>query len=80
MQIDSKTSLWFKWCWPWWSNTPLDIKVSFWPHTTLRQLLTRPKDHVQEKKQTGVVYQVPCVGCPATYMGQTSRHLDQWLF
>ena len=46
--------------------TPLGVKVSFCPHTTLRYLLMRPKDHVAERELTGVVYQVPCAGCPAT--------------
>ena len=60
--------------------TPLGAKVSFGPHLTLRQLLVRPKDCVPEKEQTDVVYQVPCAGCPATYVGQTSRCLDQRMF
>ena len=60
--------------------TPLGAKVSFWPHSTLRQLLVRPKDRVPEKEQTDVIYQVSCAGCPPTYVGQTSRCLDQRLF
>ena len=59
--------------------TPVGVRVSFRPHTTLRQLLSRPKDRVPEKELTGVVYQVPCAGCPATYVGQTGRRLDQRL-
>ena len=59
--------------------TPLGVKVSFLPHTTLRHLLMRPKDRTAEGELTGVVYQVPCAGCPATYVGQTNRHLNQWL-
>ena len=59
--------------------TPLGVKVSFRPHTTLRHLLMRPKDCIAEGKLTGVVYQVPCAGCPATYVGQTNRHLNQQL-
>ena len=59
--------------------TPLGVKVSFRPHTTLRHLLMRPKDRVAERELTGVVYQVPCAGCPATYVGQTNRRLNQRL-
>ena len=59
--------------------TPLDVKVSFRPHTTLGHPLMRPKDRVAEGGLTGVVYQVPCAGCPATYVGQTNRRLNQWL-
>ena len=58
---------------------PVSVRVSFRPHTILRQLLTRPKDRVPEKELSGVVYQVPCAGCPATYVGQTGRRLDQRL-
>lgn len=46
---------------------------------TLKQILVRPKDRIPENEKTGVVYQVPCANCPATYLGQTGRHLDQWL-
>ena len=59
--------------------TPLGVKVSFRPHTTLRHLLMRPKDRTVEGELTGVVYQVPCAGCPATYVGQTNRRLNQRL-
>ena len=56
--------------------TPVGVRVSFRPHTTLRQLLSQPKDRVPEKELAGMVYQVPCAGCPATYVGQISRRLD----
>ena len=46
--------------------TPLGVKVSFRPHTMRRHLLMRPKDRTAEGELTGVVYQVPCAGCPAT--------------
>ena len=59
--------------------TPLGVKVSFRPNVTLRQLLVRPKDRIPESEATGVVYQVPCASCPATYVGQTGRRLNQWL-
>ena len=59
--------------------TPLGVKVSFWPNVTLRQLLVRPKDHILESEVTGVMFQVPCASCPATYVGQTGRRLDQRL-
>ena len=52
------------------------VRYLFQPHTTLRKLLTRLKDCIPEKELSGVVYQVPCVGCLATYIGQTGRRLD----
>ena len=39
----------------------------------------RPKDCVAERELTDVVYQVPCAVCLATYVGQTSRRLNQRL-
>ena len=59
--------------------TPLGAKVSFCPHTALRHLLMRPKDRAAKRVLTGVVYQVPCAGCPAIYVGQTSRRLNKRL-
>ena len=55
--------------------TPLGMTVSFRPNWTLKQLLVRPKDCIPENETAGVVYQVPCASCPATYVGQTDRHL-----
>ena len=59
--------------------TPQGVKVSFRPNVTLRQLLVRPKDRIPESAATAVVYQMPCASCPATYVGQTGRCLDQRL-
>ena len=64
-----------RWC----ILTPLGVKVFFRPHTTLRHLLIIPKDHIAERKLSAVVYQVSCAGCPATYVGQMGRYLNQRL-
>ena len=56
-----------------------DLVDSFQPNTALRHLLMMPKDRVQESEMVGVVYQIHCAACPATYVGQTGRHLNQWL-
>ena len=34
---------------------------------------------VPPDKQKGVVYCVPCEGCPRRYIGQTGRSLKHWL-
>lgn len=52
---------------------PLSVNVSFQPNMAFRHLLVRPKDHVQESEMAGVVYQIHCAVCPATYMGETGR-------
>ena len=57
--------------------TPLGLRVSFRPNTTLKQLLVRPKDQTPTEELAGVVYQVPCASCPASYVGQTGRCLGK---
>ena len=48
-------------------------------HITLRHFLMRPKDRIAKGELTGVVYQVPCAGCPATYVRQMNKRLNQQL-
>ena len=59
--------------------TPLGLRVSFRPNLTLQQMLVRLKDRIPENETTGVMYQVPCASCPATFVGQIGRYLDQEL-
>ena len=49
------------------------------PHLTLRQLLVHPKDKDADLDKAGVVYQVDCKECDASYIGQTGRHLRERL-
>ncbi len=56
---------------------PLEVRVTFRPNTTLRQLLVRPKDRVPTEELAGVVYQIPCAASSATYVGQTGRCLGK---
>ena len=44
---------------------PLDIKVTFHPHSSLRHQLICPKDPVPMGQRTGVVYQNSCSDCPS---------------
>ena len=57
----------------------LDIKVAFRPFRTLRHQLVCPKVHVPRDQRAGVVYQIPCSGCPKVYIGQSGRTLKHWL-
>ena len=56
--------------------SPLAIQVSFCPFKTLKRELVHPKDPVLESKRKGVIYSIPCVECPRTYIGQIGRSLD----
>jgi len=59
---------------------PLDIRVAFRPHSTLRRQLVHPKDPVPMDQCTGVVvYQIPCSECPKVYVGQSGRTLKHRL-
>ena len=53
----------------------LDIRVRFYPHSTLRRLLVTPKDPIPPDSRKGVVYSIPCMGCSPSYIGQTGRTL-----
>ena len=46
------------------------------PHTTLRQLLVHPKDKRNPRQTTDIVYEIPCHGCPKSYIGESGRLLD----
>ena len=53
----------------------LGIKVSFYPYSTLRQILVKPKDPVPPDHQKGVVYKISCKDCHQSYVGQSGRSL-----
>ena len=54
----------------------VDVQVFFRPHTTLRNLLVHPKDPVPAGQKANVVYNIPCLSCPKSYIGQTARLLE----
>ena len=62
-----------------WILTQLNIKVVFHPLSTLHHMLVHPKDPVSLDQQKGVVYSIPCNGCPKVYIGQTGRTLRHQL-
>ena len=52
------------------------VKVAMKPHKTLKQVLVRPKDKVTDEEKSGVVYQINCKECEASYIGQTGRNFQ----
>ena len=57
--------------------TLLRIRTCFKPHKTIRQMLCKPKDPIPYLQQSEIVYRIPCSKCPASYIGQTGRRLEQ---
>jgi hypothetical protein len=46
------------------------------PINTIRSFLVHPKDKIADAKKCGVVYQVNCANCDATYVGEAIRSLN----
>ena len=49
------------------------FSTSFKPHQTLRNLLVHPKDKIDMQHKAETVYEIPCAGCPKSYIGETGR-------
>jgi len=47
------------------------------PYNTRRSQLVQPKDKVALEDKAGVVYQIQCGDCPASYVGETERCLGK---
>ena len=52
------------------------IKATFYTQTTLRNLLSKPKDPIQKEGRNNAVYQLNCKDCEAVYVGETKRTLN----
>ena len=51
-----------------------NIAVSFSSSSTsLRSTLTRTKSSIPSPSTSNVIYRIPCLDCPASYIGQTKR-------
>jgi len=48
-------------------NTPVK------PHTKLRHLLVKPKDRIKQEHNCDIIYEIPCLSCNKTYIGETGR-------
>ena len=53
-----------------------NIKTTFYTPTTLRSLLSKPKDPIPKEDRNNVIYQLDCKDCEAVYVGETKRTLN----
>ena len=53
------------------------VAVHMKPFNTLRQHLVHPKDKVTQEDKSGLVYQIKCGDCEASYVGETGRKLKE---
>ena len=51
------------------------VSAAMKPCNKLRNILVHPKDKVKEMDKGQGVYKVPCLSCPAVYIGETGRKL-----
>ena len=53
-----------------------NIKATFYTQTTLRSLLSKPKDPIPKEDRNNAIYQLNCKDCEAVYVGETKRTLN----
>ena len=53
-----------------------NIKTTFYTPTTLRSLLSKPKDPIPKEDRNNVIYQLDCKDFEAVYVGETKRTLN----
>ena len=55
------------------------VKVVFKSYGTLRQALVKVKTPREDLEKKDVVYEVPCMDCDKSYIGETGRNLKKWI-
>ena len=56
-----------------------NISTAMKPHNTLRNQLVHPKDKREPKNITNAIYEIPCLNCNSTYIGETGRKFGKRL-
>ena len=51
----------------------IEIKIAMKPHKTVDKFLLSPKDALNKREISGIIYQLLCHDCKFTYVGQTKR-------
>ncbi|KXJ16274.1 hypothetical protein AC249_AIPGENE28261 [Exaiptasia diaphana] len=52
-----------------------DVMVAVKPMNTIKSMISKPKDRLDDYDKTGVIYQIPCADCSTVYIGETKRSL-----
>ena len=52
------------------------VKVAMKPHLTIGEFLPSPKDRLNERKISSIVYKVPCHDCKFTYISQNEMEFE----
>ncbi|MGL5625122.1 hypothetical protein, partial [Cetobacterium sp.] len=52
------------------------VLIAHKPTSTLRRLISKPKEKVKTMEQTNVIYKINCCDCDKNYVGQTGRRLS----
>ena len=55
------------------------VATAFKPHKTLRNYLVKPKDKRDVLHTAECVYEIPCLNCDKSYIGETARIFDKRL-
>ena len=53
-----------------------NIQTAMKPHLSIKNILVHPKDKIEDACKCGVVYEIPCLNCTDTYIGETGRPLN----
>ncbi|KAM7315582.1 GIY-YIG nuclease family protein [Ixodes scapularis] len=52
---------------------PLGVRTVYKPYRTIANVISKPKDPTPPEAERGVIYQVQCKECDASYIGETGR-------